>query len=180
MVTCLTVSLVPILVSNTLSFLYTAAISRGIANNVIRNLRSLSRRDRTMRIHRSFPPRSFWNGQLPETSERYQPMVILPRVKRLDAKRLEWAKTEFQAWGPLGEVIRMAEGRDGLLLGRVRRRVRPEFFRLRFPTSGDSAAEPKALMSSDMVSKGPGHLPLSGDADSGRQLPVSPGHSSSG
>lgn len=137
--------------NNSLSFLYTAAVSRGIANSVMRNLRSLSRMHRRMPIVKEFPPKTYWKGQLSKTDEKYKPVIIPPRMGKTEMKHVELQKMQFQAWSPIGEIIRLAEGRDRILLGRVRSRLRPEFFRLTYARPRAAGSEVKMSAAQDVL-----------------------------
>ena len=48
------------------------------------------------------------------------PSVYSDNARKNARKREEWAEFKEKMWGPMGEVVSMAEGRDGLVLGKVR------------------------------------------------------------
>ncbi|OCH93489.1 hypothetical protein OBBRIDRAFT_724673 [Obba rivulosa] len=103
-------------IDNTLSLLCTSADSRGLAHSLTKNLQQLY--DQHADYQRSrLGTRSSWNPQLPPDSPEYKPLT--------GAKAIAVAKKrEFRdrGWGALGEVIVMAEARQGMSLGRLRRR----------------------------------------------------------
>jgi len=105
---------------NTLALLYNSSTSRGLPHQLTRNLGFLvlSQHQR-LRSHQ-FP---VWSPQLPPTSPRYKPAVEAPSRKDQNSKR--WADFDEKAWTALSQVVRMAEGRQGISLGQIaiKRRV---------------------------------------------------------
>ncbi|KAF9646197.1 hypothetical protein BDM02DRAFT_3100298 [Thelephora ganbajun] len=92
---------------NTLSLLYNSAISRGLAHKLTRNLHALSHRRKDW-LHSAYErPGAPWKP----TGE-----PVHARPKKHQADRHE---SGGLAWNMVGEVVRMAEGRDQLMLGRV-------------------------------------------------------------
>lgn len=74
--------------------------------------------------HRHFDmPSGTWKPNLAPNSPEYQPK---PPSKGRDReqKRLAGRAFDRTAWGALGEVVMMAEGRHGISLGRVTRNKR--------------------------------------------------------
>jgi len=63
---------------------------------------------------------STWRPSLDPSSPVYLPKEITTQKERsrIERKRRQ-AVFDRNGWGALGEVVRMAEGRDGILLGRV-------------------------------------------------------------
>ncbi|KAF9462378.1 hypothetical protein BDZ94DRAFT_1261225 [Collybia nuda] len=104
-------------IDNTLALLYTSCKSRGLPHGITRNLSLLVTSERT-RILAS--ARKAWVPHLPPTSPQYHPPQLTQKVlKRMeDSNRIETFKAT--AWDPLKEVVRMAEGRDGISLGRMK------------------------------------------------------------
>jgi hypothetical protein len=103
-------------VDNTLSLLYTSAASRGLPHDVVRNLASLQRRHVTWEKYNR--PAEVWNPKLPPSE--YQ-------IKASKASTMQSGggnKLDEKAWNALNEVVRMAEGRNGLILGRVKNKQR--------------------------------------------------------
>ena len=96
-----------ITVDNTLSLLYNSAISRGLAHKLTRNLHALSHR-RKVWLHS--PHRRFNTPRKPTGA----PIQLKPN--KCQADRNEPGES---AWDMVGEVIRMAEGRDRLVLHRA-------------------------------------------------------------
>lgn len=98
-------------VDNTLSLLCASASSRGLPHDVTRNLASLQRRHNHWATDKYNRPSQAWNPSLPLTEYR--------EPKKLKKRAGDNSKLDEQAWNALGDVVRMAEGRDGLTLGRV-------------------------------------------------------------
>ncbi|PCH35723.1 hypothetical protein WOLCODRAFT_140046 [Wolfiporia cocos MD-104 SS10] len=104
---------------NTLSLLSVSARSRGLAHRATRNLQSVMRARSAGGVQKQK-----WNPQLSPSSEHYKPITIVRGTRagnRLD-KIKQSAQVEENAWNALGEAITMAEGRDGITLGRLRNR----------------------------------------------------------
>lgn len=102
---------------NTFSLLCASATSRGLPSKVTRNIASLQRRHNYWTNDKYNRPSQAWNPSLPLAEYR--------EPKKPPRKRAgESDKLDEQAWNALGEVVRMAEGRDGLTLGRVKDKQR--------------------------------------------------------
>jgi len=94
-------------VDNTLSLLYNSAISRGLAHKLTRNLHVLSYR------------RKYWlHSAYGRPSAPWRPTGINLRANP-NKRQTERNGPGELAWNMVGEVFRMAEGRDQLMLGRV-------------------------------------------------------------
>lgn len=116
------------LVDNTLSLLAISACSRGLAHRLTRNLNILKRHNQALATKPdSYTQRHYWDPRLPSNSERYKPVIVLadsPPGSKADKKE-RWRRLDLEAWGALGEVILMAEGRDGISLGRIKSGASP-------------------------------------------------------
>jgi len=100
---------------NTLSLLYNSAVSRGLTHKLTQNLHALSHRRKTW-LHSAYEkPSAPWKP----TGE---PMQLQPKKRQTDRK-----ESGELAWNMVGEVVRMAEGRDQLMLGRVPLRERKTY-----------------------------------------------------
>ena len=74
--------------------------------------------------HKHFnTPSGTWKPNLAPNSPEYQPKPPKGRSNK-EQKRLEGRAFDRTAWGALGEVVMMAEGRHGISLGRVTRNKR--------------------------------------------------------
>jgi len=113
---------------NTLSLLAISACSRGLAHRLTRNLDILKRHNQALATKPdSYTQRHYWDPRLPSNSERYKPVIVLadsPPGSKADKKE-RWRRLDLEAWGALGEVILMAEGRDGISLGRIKSGASP-------------------------------------------------------
>ncbi|TFK71082.1 hypothetical protein BDN72DRAFT_838185 [Pluteus cervinus] len=107
-------------VDRTLGILYTSSQTRGHSHRLVRNLAymMLSERQRVLEDHHRRRRRT-WDGQQAADSEKYIPSVPSAKERRKDAQQRRWDAHRGQAWNAIGEVVRMAEGRDGVLLGRI-------------------------------------------------------------
>lgn len=97
---------------NTLSLLYNSAISRGLAHKLTRNLPTIShRRNESLRF-----ASEKHSGRWRPSGE---PVHTQPQQRQND-----YNEAGELAWNLVGEVVRMAEGRDHLILrhGPQRRR----------------------------------------------------------
>ena len=92
---------------NTLSLLYNSAISRGLAHKLTRNLHALSHRRKVWLLSAYELPNAPWKP----TGE--------PIQLKLNKRQTDRSGPGESAWNMVGEVVRMAEGRDQLMLGRV-------------------------------------------------------------
>lgn len=104
-------------VDHTLSLLYNSAISRGLPHDLTRNLSFLHLGNREGSERLFFHSPQYWKPQLPSTA--YHPPPESQRVKNREARLERWRDLDNSAWGALGQVVRMAEGRHGISLGRV-------------------------------------------------------------
>lgn len=105
-------------VEETLSVLTNSTKTRGLAHSLTKNL-SLLRREHLIWFrdhHYSFSGQ--WNPSLPPGSTEYQPRDSERRPAQKERKA-RVRVFQQQAWGALSEVVRMAEGRDGVVLGRM-------------------------------------------------------------
>jgi hypothetical protein len=110
-------------VDHTLSILANAAVSRGLAHKITRNLRWL-RRSHVLWVEKSYySHKPFWKPQLPPKSTQYQPYSLPAPDSKHDyalRKNRKIRLFDEQCSNALGEVIEMAEGRHGIILGRLR------------------------------------------------------------
>ncbi|KAI0359213.1 hypothetical protein OH77DRAFT_1012021 [Trametes cingulata] len=102
---------------NTLSLLYSSAISRGLPHRVTQNLHRMIQANGTLRDP-SGPSKKPWRGYLPADSPEYQRR----RVKHPTPMQMELRMHFHAAPRTLGEIVGMAEGWGGLSLGRTQRR----------------------------------------------------------
>ncbi|KAH9927812.1 uncharacterized protein B0H18DRAFT_932241 [Fomitopsis serialis] len=114
----------------TLTLLSSSARSRGLAHHVTRNLSQLMwSYDQALKHHTLWNqniPRPRWKPDLPPNHDQYKPAPIVPGSPmdiRMDVKSRR-RQMSAELWYSLGEVIMMAEGRDGLSLGRIKTRKR--------------------------------------------------------
>lgn len=103
------------IVDNTLSLLYTSAISRGLAHKLTQNLHALSHHRRKW-LYSAYERH---NAPWKPTGEPVHPVP-----KKRQAERYESAEL---AWNIVGEAVRMAEGRDQVMLGRAPPRQRKSY-----------------------------------------------------
>ncbi|EIN06401.1 hypothetical protein PUNSTDRAFT_105383 [Punctularia strigosozonata HHB-11173 SS5] len=109
---------------NTLSLLYSSARSHGLGHQLTRNLTVLSRLEHHRAVQNrraaiALLPR--WNPRLAPNSLEYTPHPP-PRDKRTEnkeAKRARHRLMDDEVWSAFGEAVRLAEGRAGVILGRV-------------------------------------------------------------
>ncbi|KIK34836.1 hypothetical protein CY34DRAFT_613086 [Suillus luteus UH-Slu-Lm8-n1] len=109
-------------VDHTLSLLATAAVSRGLAHKITRNLKWL-RQNHVLWVEKSYyAHRHYWKPQLPQTSEKYLPYPLPKPGSRPDQILRNNRKMRLfdeQCSNAIGEVVKMAEGRHGIILGRL-------------------------------------------------------------
>lgn len=113
-------------VDNTMSFLTNAAMSYGLPLTVLRTLPVIERGART--TNTVGLGRFKWHPQLPEDDKAYKIPTVRPNSKIHGAQAAAQAKKELvdMVFNPVGEVIKLAEGRHNLSLGRmIRRRYVP-------------------------------------------------------
>ncbi|RDX40419.1 hypothetical protein OH76DRAFT_338361 [Lentinus brumalis] len=107
-------------VDKTLSLLYSSAVTRGLPHQVTRNLYLM-----TVANQNVIDPPPFllgggvWNGQLPPGDPYYQPPKT-PKSKTPQQRARE--RFTGRSLHALSDVIGMAEGSVGVLLGRLQRR----------------------------------------------------------
>ncbi|KAJ7721476.1 hypothetical protein B0H16DRAFT_1790679 [Mycena metata] len=100
-------------IDNTLALLYTSSKSRGLAHQLTRNLAHLTRGEQE-RVNAQRRPR--WKPGLPVGSLEYKPFFVDGHRNNAQEEQAEAS----HAWDALDEVVRMAEGRQELSLGKVR------------------------------------------------------------
>lgn len=106
-----------VLVDKTLSLHYAAAVSKGIPDKVTSNRLRLSKHYMHWLERRLYSPPKPWKPDLGPSSAQYKPVVTTTKESKRSAS--ESAILTANAWQPLDEVFKMAEGRDGISLGRV-------------------------------------------------------------
>ncbi|KAI0753442.1 hypothetical protein C8Q80DRAFT_513556 [Daedaleopsis nitida] len=116
------------LVDNTLSFLYSSAVARGVPHQVTRNLFRLEAANSAFIDP---PPHlregALWDGQLPPNDPKYQSgAASLWKSKGKGTQQKQKERLANAAMDTLSDLIGMAEGSGAngvsVLLGRVRRR----------------------------------------------------------
>ncbi|KIJ07362.1 hypothetical protein PAXINDRAFT_90534 [Paxillus involutus ATCC 200175] len=118
-------SILQLRVDATLTLLLNSANSRGIPHQVVRNLNLLRKRhvDWVQGGYYSQLSKNAWKPQLSPTAPEYSPRSLIPESHRaavIQARRRENKQVDERCWNALGEVVRMAEGRHNMSLGRVR------------------------------------------------------------
>ena len=106
-------------VDNTLSLLYNSALSRGLPHKLTRNLHTLSNGRKGWLRSAYERPSAPWR---PGGSQAH----VRPKKHQSDQNE----SGEF-AWNMVGEVVRMAEGRDQLILGHAPQRQRKTYRNLK-------------------------------------------------
>ena len=106
-------------VDNTLSLLYTSATSRGLAHKLTRNMHALSHRRKGW-LHTAYE----------RTGAPWRPTGV-PMQPKPNKRQTDRNEPGELAWNMVGEVVRMAEGRDQLTLGRVPPRQHKTYRNLR-------------------------------------------------
>ncbi|EPQ55341.1 hypothetical protein GLOTRDRAFT_76713 [Gloeophyllum trabeum ATCC 11539] len=114
---------------NTLSLLHNSAASRGLAHKLTRNLASLQSYHEQWAQRRYHKPGREWDPSLPPHDPRYHDPTTAVNygLSKSSAKREQQKHQQGindAAWGALGEVVRLSEGRDKMWLGRVSYRRR--------------------------------------------------------
>ncbi|KAK7052851.1 hypothetical protein VNI00_004170 [Paramarasmius palmivorus] len=97
--------------NNTLKFLYNSATSRGLPHQVVRNL-SLMVLAEYQHASAKLP---VWNPRLAPDAPEYSTEVIMKAV----TKRQQTKEFDKKAVNALDQVVKMAEGRDKILFGRM-------------------------------------------------------------
>ncbi|KII95523.1 hypothetical protein PLICRDRAFT_662045 [Plicaturopsis crispa FD-325 SS-3] len=106
----------------TLSFLTRAAASRGLPHALTLNLLRLRTTHLAWTRAAFYKTRGRWNPQSPPpapSSPARASTSTNPAKQLREAKEARLARVNARGWGALGEVVSMAEARDGLFLGRV-------------------------------------------------------------
>ncbi|KAK7472271.1 hypothetical protein VKT23_000392 [Stygiomarasmius scandens] len=101
---------------NVLALLYSSSLSRGLPHQVTRNLNLIVYTEHVRALYKRLPA---WKPQLDPNAPEYQ--VKPPSRKQLNREEKErrYKRMEDMARNTLGQVARMAEGRDKISLGRV-------------------------------------------------------------
>ncbi|KZS87793.1 hypothetical protein SISNIDRAFT_419132 [Sistotremastrum niveocremeum HHB9708] len=102
----------------TLSFLSSSAIARGVPHQVTRNLASLGTRFHERNRQKYMKKAKHWIP--PPEDAKFPPSLrnddeLSPKAKQQKA----WDELDDHAWSDLGAVIKLAEGRDKIFLGRL-------------------------------------------------------------
>ena len=105
------------LVDNTLSLLYSSAVSRGLPHRITQNLSHMVLIDATIRTPIQ-PLKRPWRGQLPRDAPEYQRKPVKP----LTPAQVEQDSHYHLVRRFLGELVGMAEGWGGISLGRTQQR----------------------------------------------------------
>lgn len=103
---------------NTLALVANAGQSRGLPRDVLRNLALMQ----PHALRSAFLiSRLKWNPGLNPESREYQVRVPEPGTKEFKAQELKLRLKRFveDAYNPVGEAIKLAEGRHKLTLGRL-------------------------------------------------------------
>ena len=109
-------------VNNTLSFLLTSSLSRGLSHRVTSNLFLLSRSNHPWNLAMNKLNQRTWNPQLSPDSPEYSlqpPSVFSTTARKRAIKQESINEMDNKVWGALGEVLDMAQGRDGLVMGKL-------------------------------------------------------------
>ena len=106
---------------NTLSLLYNSAISKGLPHRLTRNLSFLLLKHNIWWSQRIFASNKHWNPSLPPDSPAYRPPTPAEQSKqqKKEEKLRPWKELDESAWGALGQVVRLAEGRHDISLGTI-------------------------------------------------------------
>ncbi|KAJ7350790.1 hypothetical protein DFH08DRAFT_695495 [Mycena albidolilacea] len=99
-------------IDNTLALLYTSCKTRGLSHRLTRNLGVLVQHEQ-LRINSMKLPK--WRPSLPADAAEYQTSYEDKQFTATKQRQEEAAP----AWNALEEVVRMAEGRSELSLGRI-------------------------------------------------------------
>lgn len=105
-------------VDNTMAMLYNSSHTNGLPHKLTRNLAQLSKNLSDARLTK----RDIWVPNLDPSSSRYQVRAVVGSsdTVRINAEKAR-RKFDAESWSAIGQVIRLAEGRNGLSLGRVTR-----------------------------------------------------------
>ncbi|KAF8161739.1 hypothetical protein K438DRAFT_1619017 [Mycena galopus ATCC 62051] len=99
-------------IDNTLAMLYTSCKTRGLSHRLTRNLSGLVQREQ-QRLNTAKLPE--WKPTLPADAPEYQSFHAAKQLAATKQREDEAAV----AWNALAEVVRMAEGRNELSLGKI-------------------------------------------------------------
>ncbi|THV06655.1 hypothetical protein K435DRAFT_644864 [Dendrothele bispora CBS 962.96] len=102
---------------NVLALLYSSSVSRGLPHQVMRNLNLLVYTEHARASYKRLP---VWKPQLAPDAPEYR--ISPPSIKQMNKEERERRFKYFEdiARNTLGQVVKMAEGRDQIHLGRVR------------------------------------------------------------
>jgi hypothetical protein len=109
-------------VDGTLALLATAAGSRGVPHDVLKNMHRLVDAHTLWHRRQFHKGRSAWQPQLAADAPAYHPQPPAERVLARQEKDTAHRAWDSTAWNELSEVMRFAEARDKLEFGRVVRR----------------------------------------------------------
>ncbi|KIM82415.1 hypothetical protein PILCRDRAFT_70613 [Piloderma croceum F 1598] len=105
---------------STLNLLYSSSQTRGLSHELTGNMAEIQHHYLKWAQRHFNGPWSIWKPQLDPTDPAYSPMHIIEKSRqRGERKKQRQSVFDRNAWGALGEVVRMAEGRDGVSLGRM-------------------------------------------------------------
>ncbi|KAF8661484.1 hypothetical protein AX16_001321 [Volvariella volvacea WC 439] len=104
---------------NTLSLLYTSSQSRGLPHKLTRNLHLLKFYTNADAKMRQRQVRRQWNPHLPPDSSQYKPQPLSRKEQNKIERTKRWMEFDDRVWKDVEEVVRMAEGRDRLVLGKI-------------------------------------------------------------
>ncbi|KAK0227878.1 hypothetical protein IW262DRAFT_1455068 [Armillaria fumosa] len=99
-------------VDNTLALLYNSSHTRGLSHQLTRNLALLVHHEYQRVSEIKYPT---WNPQLPADSKEYQ--IRAPAKSRTETRRDAMKAISDRALSAVSKAVRMAEGRDGIVLG---------------------------------------------------------------
>ncbi|KAJ7251143.1 hypothetical protein B0H12DRAFT_1018698 [Mycena haematopus] len=107
-------------IDNTLALLYTSCKTRGLSHRLTRNIAGLIRREQQRLDTMKLPE---WKPTLAADAVEYQPFHAAKQRAAVEQLQDEAAV----AWNALEEVVRLAEGRSELSLGKIA--LKRNFFR---------------------------------------------------
>ncbi|SJL04784.1 uncharacterized protein ARMOST_08154 [Armillaria ostoyae] len=99
-------------VDNTLALLHNSSHTRGLSHQLTRNLALLVHHEYRRVSEIKYP---VWNPQLPADSKEYQ--IRVPAKSRTETRRDAMKTISDRALSAVSKAVRMAEGRDGIILG---------------------------------------------------------------
>jgi hypothetical protein len=107
-------------VDSTLNLLYSSSQTRGLSHELTGNMAHLQYHHLMWAQRYYYAVASTWRPQLKPTDPAYSPTQLTKeRYINKEEKKQRRVVFDRNAWGALGEVVRMAEGRDGVSLGRI-------------------------------------------------------------